>query len=235
MPAKLILFPSALQTEPNKSLFAPAWFAALPQVQGFVVETLRTSRRFLRGLDPAFPIDSYAWVTLREDGTHDLTTIHQAWREGKAWGLLSDAGYPAVGDPGAEVVAAAHRAGIPVLVLPGSCSFLMALAASGLGGQQFAFRGYVPIEKAARKTALLNWEHESRRLGQTQICMDTPYRNASLWATLLQELHPATLLCFAEDLEGPAEAVSTKTVGEWRKLPTRDWEKLPCVFLFVAK
>ena len=235
MPAQLILFPSSLQTQPDKALFAPAWLEALGQVQGFVVESLRTSRRFLRGLDTAFPIDSYTWHPYDEaTKAPDMRAVHVAWQAGQALGLLSDAGYPAVGDPGADVVAAAHRAGVPVRVLPGSCSFLMALAASGLGGQHFAFRGYAPIEAAERTKTIKAWENESMRSGQTQICMDTPYRNSTLWQALLGTLLPGTRLCLALDLQGLEERIVTKTVAEWRKSAPIIWPKAPAVFVFVG-
>jgi len=234
MPPSLILFPSALQTVPNKAHFAPIWWEAIQQVQGFVVENVKASRRFFRALDPTFPIDSFDWVTQEADGSYDLNSIISAWKAGKGWGLLSDAGYPAIGDPGSVVVEAAHTLGIRVRVLPGSCSFLLALAGSGLGGQNFAFRGYAPIEASERKLTIKAWEVESRRLNQTQICMDTPYRNGNLWKSLLEDLSANTKLCLALDLEGEQETILTKTVSDWRKLPPRVWQKLPCVFLFVA-
>lgn len=231
---ELILFPSALQTVPEKARFAPVWQEALGQVQGFVVENLRASRRFLRALDKDFPIDSLAWVEQQPDNSYDMATIRAAWAKGDSWGLLSDAGYPAVGDPGSAVVAAAHATGVRVRVLPGSCSFLLALAGSGLGGQNFAFRGYVPIEAAERGRILKAWEQESRRLGQTQICMDTPYRNGALWKALLESLAPQTRLSYALDLEGEHETIQTRTVAEWKKAPPLAWGKLPCVFTFAA-
>lgn len=231
---ELILFPSALQTAPDKARFAPAWLEALGQVQGFVVENLRASRRFLRALDRDFPIDSLAWVEQQPDNRYDMAAIHAGWAQGQSWGLLSDAGYPAVGDPGSAIVAAAHAASIRVRVLPGSCSFLLALAGSGLGGQHFAFRGYVPIEQAERSRILKAWEQESRRLGQTQICMDTPYRNGALWKALLDALAPQTRLSYALDLEGEHESIHTRTVAEWRKAAPVSWGKYPCVFTFAA-
>jgi len=234
MKARLVLLPSALQPNPQRQYFASVWFNVLPHLHGFIVENARASRRFLRALDPAFPIDSYAWVAQETDGSYDMALIHAGWQAGKAWGLLSDAGYPAVGDPGATVVAAAHAARVGVQVLPGSCSFLMALAGSGLGGQNFAFRGYVPIEAAARKTTLRQWEQESARNNQTQICMDTPYRNGALWGALLQELQAGTKLCFAADLQGEKEHIETRTVAEWRKEVAIKWERVPIVFLFVV-
>jgi 16S rRNA (cytidine1402-2'-O)-methyltransferase len=234
MSATLILFPSALQTEPSNAHFAPVWWEALQQVQGFIVENVRASRRFLRALDPVFPIDDYTWIAQEADGSYDMPAIKKGWKEGKSWGLLSDAGYPAVGDPGADVVLAAHQLGLQVRVLPGSCSFLLALAGSGLGGQHFAFRGYVPIDGAIRKQTIKTWEAESRKQGQTQICMDTPYRNAALFTALLDNLEPTTKLCYALDLEGINEQIQTKTVGDWRKSSAYEWPKQPCVFIFVA-
>ena len=235
MPAQLVLLPSALQPAPALNRFAPAWLEALCQTQALVVETLKASRRFVRALDPAFDIDGRVWVVPNPEGVLDMAAVRSLWAQGLTVGLLSDAGYPAVGDPGAEVVLAAHQAGIQVRVLPGSCSFLMALAASGLGGQHFAFRGYVPIAQAERQQALKRWEQESRRQGQTQICMDTPYRNGALWQALLAGLAPQTMLCMALDLEGAQERIETKTVAAWRKQPAQVWPRLPAVFIFVAK
>ena len=234
MAARLVLFPSSLQTTPDKSRFAPIWFEALEGITGFVVENVRTSRRFLRALDPTFPIDNHQWIAQEADGSWRLHELQAGWKEGQAWGLLSEAGYPGVGDPGAEIVSLAHRLGVQVEVLPGSCSFLMALAASGLGGQHFVFRGYVPIEEGARKSTLKAWEQESRRAAQTQICMDTPYRNSALFAALLQELSPHTRLCMAQDLEGEHETIYTQTVAAWKASGKEPLNKVPCVFLFVA-
>lgn len=234
MPAQLVLLPSALQPAPARHRFAPAWLDALGQTQALVVETLKASRRFVRALDPAFDIDGRTWLAPSPEGRLDMAAVRALWAQDLTVGLLSDAGYPAVGDPGAEVVLAAHQAGVPVRVLPGSCSFLMALAASGLGGQHFAFRGYVPIAQAERQQTLKRWEQESRRQGQTQICMDTPYRNGALWQALLATLEPQTLLCLALDLEGSQERIQTQTVATWRKQPSQAWPRLPAVFIFVA-
>ncbi len=150
-------------------------------------------------------------------------------------GLISEAGLPAVADPGAALVATAHRVGIDVRPLPGPSSLLLALAASGLNGQSFAFVGYLPTEATARATRLQALQQLSKRERQTQIAIETPYRNAVLMAAMLQALHPDTLLSVACGLTLPGAWCATRSVAQWRKKPPSfDSKHLPAVFLWLA-
>jgi 16S rRNA (cytidine1402-2'-O)-methyltransferase len=155
--------------------------------------------------------------------------------QGRDIGLISDAGLPAVADPGALLVAAAHAAGIRVWPLAGASSLMLALAASGLNGQRFAFAGYLPTDGAERSARVRAMEATSRREQQTQIAIETPYRNAVLAAALLEALHPATRLCIACGVTLPGGWCVTRAVGEWRAAPPQFTDKhLPAVFLWLA-
>ena len=155
-------------------------------------------------------------------------------------GLLSDAGCPAVADPGARLVEAAHRAGVRVVPLVGPSSILLALMGSGLNGQKFAFHGYLPIDAAQKTKEIKRLEQESKAHAQTQMFIETPYRNMQLFETLLKTLQPNTCLCVGADLTLPTEWLRTQTVGEWQKMfknkgsEITDLNKRPTMFLFLA-
>ena len=153
--------------------------------------------------------------------------------DGQDVGLLSEAGLPAVADPGAALVALCHRHGIRVVPLVGPSSLMLALMASGLNGQSFAFRGYIPAKTEERRSAIKGLEKQSRSLNQSQILIETPYRNDALLADLLRELAPETRLCVAADLTLPTQYIRTDTVAGWRKT-TVTVGKRPCVFILLA-
>jgi len=169
------------------------------------------------------------------------TVPAQAWRallkpalEGHDLGLVSEAGLPAVADPGAALVAEAHRAGVPVLPLPGASSLLLALAASGLNGQSFAFVGYLPQDAAARAARINELEALSRRLGQPQLVIETPYRNATLLQALLAALAPTTQLSVSCGLTLPGGWTRTDGVAAWRARPVQMPDRWPAVFALLA-
>ena len=153
--------------------------------------------------------------------------------DGQDVGLLSEAGLPAVADPGAALVALCHRHGIQVVPLVGPSSLMLALMASGLNGQSFAFRGYIPAKTEERRSAIKGLEKQSRSLSQSQILIETPYRNDALLADLLRELAPETRLCVAADLTLPTQYIRTDTVAGWRKTPVTVGKR-PCVFILLA-
>lgn len=155
-------------------------------------------------------------------------------RAGHDVGLLSEAGCPTVADPGANLVALAQQENIRVVPLIGPSSLLLALMASGLNGQSFAFNGYLPTRESERAKALRNLESESRRRQQTQICIETPYRNRQFLATALQVCDPATRLTLATDLTLPGESVVTRTIQQWKSQTLPDIERRPTVFLLLA-
>ncbi|MGH8706422.1 MAG: SAM-dependent methyltransferase [Burkholderiales bacterium] len=195
----------------------------------FVVENAKSARGFLKsaGCDPTD-------VQIRE--LNERTAIHellQPLREGNSLGLLSEAGCPAIADPGAWLIEAAHREGIRVVPLVGPSSIVLALMASGLEGQRFAFCGYLPREKEARDRRIQQLEQRSRRERETQIFIETPYRNDALLGALLQVCSAGTLLCVASDLTLASETVATRPVSEWRAL-RHVIGKRPTVFLLLA-
>ncbi len=149
-------------------------------------------------------------------------------------GLISEAGLPAVADPGAQLVALCHRHGIQVVPMVGPSSLMLALMGSGLNGQSFAFRGYLPVKPDQRRKTIKEIERQSAQLGQTEIFIETPYRNDSLMEDLLATLQPETLLCYAAQLTQPDETIATKTVRQWRSSPPVIGKR-PCVFLLLAR
>ena len=155
-------------------------------------------------------------------------------RAGHDTGLLSEAGCPAVADPGAELVALAQREGIRVVPLVGPSSVLLALMASGLNGQRFAFQGYLPAKDGERSKALRDLESESRKRKQTQIFIETPYRNRAMFDAILESCHPATRLAVATDLTTPGESIRTLSIQQWKKQTPPEIERRPTVFLLLA-
>lgn len=213
----------------------------------WVAEDAKTTRAFLKRVHALVPLARpLQEIDIRElprpaKGGHTgaVSTTLDAWLSpalsGTDIGLISEAGLPAVADPGAALVASAHRLGIAVLPLAGPSSLLLALAASGLNGQSFAFVGYLPTESAARTSRLQTLQQISRREGQTQIAIETPYRNAALMTGLLQALHPDTMLSVACGLTLPGGWCATRTVSNWqRQPPSFDNKHLPAVFLWLA-
>jgi len=226
----------------------PAWQSTLPAhareivcgLDCFIVENAKTARAELRRLGYPRPLQGVDMRVLPEHGTAlDVAAAHQALLqpllEGRSVGLLSEAGCPAVADPGAAIVRLAHGRGIRVVPLVGASAILLGLMASGLNGQRFAFHGYLPVAAAERRTALRELEEESRRRGQTQIFIETPYRNAALYQSLLQDCDPSTLLCLATNLTLPSEAISTRSIGAWRHREAPALAKRPTVFLLLAE
>lgn len=199
----------------------------------FVVEEVRTARRFLSAAGLKGHIEELEFHTLNEHTSPvEVEALASLFDNGDV-GLISEAGLPAVADPGAALVALCHRKGIEVVPLTGPSSLMLALMASGLNGQSFAFRGYLPAKADERKPAIKEIERESRRLDQSQIFIETPYRNDSLLQDLLQQLQPSTRLTVAADLTLPSAFIRTQTVAEWRKSPVTIGKR-PCVFIVLG-
>ncbi len=201
----------------------------------FVVEQAKTARAFLKAAGTDAPLQALRLEELNEhtpDGALDrlLTPL----RHGHDVGLLSEAGCPAVADPGANLVALAQQENIRVVPLIGPSSLLLALMASGLNGQRFAFQGYLPAKDADRSKALRNLEIESKKNRQTQLFIETPYRNRAMFDGILQTCQPTTRLSVATDLTLPGESVRTRTIGDWKKQSPPDIERRPTVFLLLA-
>ena len=201
------------------------------QIRHFVVENVRTARRFLKKCDRDIVIDDLTFAELNgHTPANEVEAMLAPLERGESVGLLSEAGCPAIADPGADLVAIAQRKGLRVRPLVGPSSILMGLMASGFNGQSFAFVGYLPIEATARQRKLKELEQRIVRDDQTQIFIETPYRNQALLSDLLKHL-PATLrLCVAVDITGEQESIVTRTIGQWKAHP-KQLEKVPTIFL----
>ena len=199
----------------------------------FVVEEVRTARRFLSAAGLKGHIEELDFHTLNEHTTPaEVEALAPLFDKGDV-GLVSEAGLPAVADPGAALVALCHRKGIEVVPLTGPSSLMLALMASGLNGQSFAFRGYLPAKTDERRTAVKDVERLSRAMNQSQIFIETPYRNDSLLQDLLAILQPGTRLTVAADITLPSAFIRTRTVAEWRREPVTIGKR-PCVFIILA-
>ena len=205
---------------------APGTLRIVRSLSDFAVENAKSARAFLRsaGLDPKS-------VSITEIGSgHDLLV---PLKEGRPLGLLSEAGCPAIADPGAQLVEAAHAGGFRVVPLVGPSSIALALMSSGLEGQRFAFCGYLPREEAERKRRIHALERRSRAERETEIFIETPYRNDVLFASVLAACRPGTRLCVAADLTLPSETVSARSIADWRRAKF-SIGKRPAVFLLLA-
>lgn len=199
-------------------------------ISHYVVENTRSARRFLSRLKLPRPIDSLVFTELNEHTpVGEVAPMLAPLMQGFDVGVISEAGVPAVADPGAALVRAAHESGICVVPLVGPSSILLALMASGLNGQSFAFSGYLPIKPDLRARSLRRLEQLSAE-GQTQIFMEAPYRNDKLIADIVSVCRPHTVLCIAADVTLETELIATKTLAEWkRRLPNLN--RRPCIFL----
>lgn len=211
----------------------------------WVAENAKTARALLKRIDAVTPLATpLQAIEIRElprapKGGRTAPPIDWAALlapalAGHDIGLVSEAGMPAVADPGAALVAAAHDAGIAVQPLVGPSALLLALAGSGLNGQSFAFVGYLPVDAGARAERIRSLEAASRLGHQTQLAIETPYRNAALLEALIEHLRPATRLCVAAGLTLPGQYCTTRTVADWRRAPRPALERVPAVFLFLA-
>lgn len=202
----------------------------IEELRHFVFEKEKAGRAFVKRIAPTVPQDKITVFLLNKfTETDELQEMMRALLEGNDLGLISDAGCPGIADPGADLVSLAHRNGARVVPLVGPSSILMALMASGLNGQSFAFNGYLPIDKNERKKAIKAFEKKSIELEQTQVFIETPYRNNELLKELSRSLRPKTLLSVACDITLPTEFIKTKTAEEWRD-NKEDLHKRPSVF-----
>ncbi len=234
MKGKLYLIPSPLGEGDPREVLGGGVFDAIANIRTFVVEEIRTARRFLSAAGLKGRIDSLEFYELNEHtAAADAAGYVALMESGQDVGLISEAGLPAVADPGGILVAAAHENGIEVVPLVGPSSLMMALMSSGMNGQSFAFTGYLPVKPAERRARLLELEKLARRTGQTQIIIETPYRNDALLADMLQTLSPSSRICIAADITLGDAFIRTRTVERWRKdVPAIG--KRPCVFVLSA-
>ena len=232
----LYLIPVEIGTGPWEMSIPSGNIQTVKGLRTFIVENIRTARRFLRRWDREFPIDECTFYELNGHTRPEaVPAMLDALRRGEPTGLMSEAGCPAVADPGSDVVAIAQREGLKVIPLVGPSSILLSLMASGFNGQGFAFNGYLPIEAAERTKSVKELEARCRRLGQTQIFIETPYRNSKMIAFLAKTLHPDTLLCVACDINTPGkESIVTKPARQWAKV-TENYDKRPAIYLIHTR
>ena len=221
----LYAIPTPLGGAPEEVLPGPA-LETIRSLRDFAVENAKSARAFLGAL--GMPVRELSIVAIGEK-----TDLLAPLRAGRALGLLSEAGCPAIADPGAQLVEAAHRAGFRVVPLVGPSSIVLALMASGLEGQRFAFCGYLPRDAGERAQRIRQLEQRSRRERQTEVFIETPYRNEALLAALLESCGPATRLCVAADLTLGTESIRTQSVAEWRRSKAAVGKR-PAVFLLLA-
>lgn len=231
MDTALYLFPVTLgDVETDRVL--PAYNAEIiKEIKHFVVENVRTARRFLKKVDKDIDIDALHFCELnKHTSPEEVSSFLAPLADGFPMGVMSEAGCPAVADPGADVVAIAQRKGYKVIPLVGPSSILLSVMGSGFNGQSFAFNGYLPIDKNEREKKIRLLEQRAYTEGQTQIFIETPYRNNKLMDDLLRACRPQTRLCVAANLTCADEYIRTRTLREWKgRFP--DLSKTPCIFL----
>ena len=227
----IILFPSLMAPVPVADVLPARNIELIRSVRYFVVEELRTARRFLKACDRSIVIDDLHFEVLNEHtAPEDVEAMLAPALQGFDIGVISEAGCPAVADPGADLVALAQRKGLEVMPLVGPSSILMGLMGSGFNGQSFAFSGYLPIDTKARSSRLKQMEQRIRNERQTQIFIETPYRNNRLIAELASSLPGDMLLCVACDITSPKQSIRTLPLSRW-KTEKFNYDKRPTIFL----
>jgi len=228
----LYLIPSTLGETSPVSNIPEHNLGIIEKLHHFVVEDLRTARRFLRKVMHGINIDAKTFQILNEHTRpEEISALLTPLMEGQDMGLLSEAGLPCVADPGALLVSHAHENGIKVVPLSGPSSVFLALMASGFNGQNFAFCGYLPIDKKERISKIRELESSAYQHDQTQIFIETPYRNQQMMEALVETCRPQTKICIAFDLTLPGETVITYTAKQWNMNKWPDIQKKPAVFL----
>lgn len=230
----LYLIPTPLDNDNILKWITKFHIDIIKNIDVFIVEELRTARRFLKAVGYEGNFDNVNFFILNEHSSADeIFECFKPLEEGKNVGLLSEAGMPCVADPGSLIVEMAHKKNINVCPLPGSASIILALAASGFNGQNFVFHGYIPIDKNTRKNFIRDIELNSLKTGQSQIFIETPYRNQSLFNLIIVLAKKNTKLCIAMGIGGKNEFIKTKSVQEWQKSDMQ-LAKVPAVFILSA-
>jgi len=230
----LYLIPNVISDDTQEKVIPTHVKRALFNIQYFLAEDIRTARRYLSSLNIYPSIEALHFNVLNKDTTpHELEEFMQPINEEHNIGVISESGCPGIADPGALAVQYAHQHNIQVVPLVGPSAILLALIASGLNGQQFAFHGYLPIDAKEAAKKIKDLERESKAKNQTQIFIETPYRNNAVFDHLLKNLSSSTLLTIALNLTGKGELVQTQSVTDWKSKKST-WPKSPAVFLFLA-
>ena len=199
----------------------------------YVVENARTARRFLRSQHAKLVLEEITFSEIDKHNGADFTTVTRWLKEGKDVGVMSEAGCPGIADPGAEIAAAAQQMGAEVIPVTGPNSIILALMASGLNGQSFAFNGYLPVKDPPRSQRIKELENRSKKDNQTQVFIETPYRNDVLLADLLKTCQPSTRICIAKNITATDAYIKTKMVADWKKA-VPGIGKVPAVFLMMG-
>lgn len=230
-PPTLYLIPVPLAEVEHQTCLPVYNKEVVTSLKHFVVENVRSARRFLKGVERTIEIDEIRFYELNKHTTPEaIASYLEPMRQGYSLGVISEAGVPAVADPGSDVVAMAQRAGFRVEPLVGPSSILLALMGSGFNGQRFAFLGYLPIDDTARAQAIRELEHRLLTTGETQIFIETPYRNGRLVEELIRLCKPTTKLCIACNLTAQDSTLQTKALSSWRgNVP--DLHKKPTIFV----
>lgn len=234
MKGRLFLIPSPLGDNDPAEVIPAGVLSMLPSISTYVVEAVRTARRYLSAAGLKGHVQDLEFHELNEHTTpEEVETLMKLFDDGRDVGLITEAGLPAVADPGAQLVRLCHRHGVEVVPMSGPSSLMLALMASGLNGQSFAFLGYLPAKTEERRQALRSIEKHSSTARQTKIFIETPYRNDSLLADILSVCRADTEVCIAANITMPDAFIRTKTAGEWKKsVPTIG--KRPCVFMILG-
>ncbi|NVO10877.1 MAG: SAM-dependent methyltransferase [Bacteroidales bacterium] len=235
MAGTLYLIPTTIGSDNWESVIPPLVINQTRDLKNFIVEDIRTTRRYLSKIGVNTPIDQINFQVLNEHTKQvEIEELIIPLLNGFDVGLLSEAGLPAVADPGSQIVAIANRKGIKVVPLTGPSSILLTLMASGLNGQNFAFVGYLPIKPDERRNRLKQLETRSRQEKQTQIFIEAPYRNVQLFQDLLKLCNPETKLSIGLELTTASEFIATKKIREWNNSTLPDLNKKNCVFCLMA-
>lgn len=221
-------------SEENKKVLPEGNAQIVKQIRHFIVESRKSAVRFLISLDKDFPIDDCTFEELSEhtDEKTDMAKIMEPLlKKGEAMGVISDAGCPAVGDPGSRAVEEAHKRNAKVIPLTGPNSMIMSLMASGFNGQNFAFNGYLPVKSGEREGKIKQLESRIYKENQTQIFIEAPYRNEKMFEAVLKACRPETKFCVASGITGGNEFIKTKSIAQWKKEAAPRLNKVPTIFL----
>jgi len=231
---KVYIIPNVISENTQEEVIPAQVKNAILACDFFLVESIRTARRYISSLKLGLVIDDLRFETLDKNTSfEDCIDLIQPILEGENAGIISESGCPGIADPGARLVHMAHQFNIKCIPIVGPSSILMALMASGFNGQSFAFHGYLPIDKKDRQQRIKGLEKESKEKDQTQIFMDTPYRNEQLLVDILKVARKDTFLCIARDITGEKELVITKSIGKW-KAGDIALNKVPTIFLLYG-